>query len=389
VTYESLPWTPRIPPDLISRRQSLRLPRTYEAAIPAEISSATLGLSSDLAAVAEEASHSLMRADALASGRPYAVPLASVLLRTESAASSQIENLTVSARQLAVAEIGQAASPNAALVAANVRAMRAALALADRLDEAAILAMHETLMRTEPRTRPGHWRDAQVWIGRSSLSPAGASFVPPSAARVPGAMADLVAFMARSDLPVVVHMAVAHAQFETIHPFVDGNGRTGRAIMHAMMRWAGVTRRVTIPVSAGLLSRQAEYVAALTDYRRGEIRPIVEAVADAAHRAVWLQNWLSDEVDRVVESWQDAVRPRKGSALAGLIGLAVGQPALTAAVVAETLGVSVTAAAHALDQATTAGILTLASDKKRNRVWLARDVLELVDEFAVRAGRRQ
>jgi len=386
VTYETLPWVSRIPLDLISRRQAMRTPKTYEAAIPAAIATARLELDSDLAAIAEDASHALTRADS--DGASIAPPLLSVLLRTESAASSQIEHLTVGARQLAIAEIGQAASANAELVASNVAAMKAAIELADRLDDQAILSMHEVLMRRQPRAHPGSWRDAQVWIGSSDLSPAGASFVPPAPDRVPAAMGDLIGFLGRTDVPVLVHVAVVHAQFETIHPFVDGNGRTGRALMHAMLRAAGVTRRVTAPVSAGLLSRLDEYVAALTAYRAGDLGPIVRTVAAAAHRAVLLQLWLTDQLTRLAATWQDAARPRRGSALAGLLSFAIGQPALTVDILGSGLGVSPAAARHALDQAVDAGILTFAADKRRNRVWLAKDVLDVMDEFAARAGQR-
>ena len=66
-------------------------------------------------------------------------------------------------------------------------------------------------------------------------------------------MDDLVAFLGRLDIPVLAHVAIAHAQFETIHPFPDGNGRTGRAIVQAMLRHSRVTTNITVPVSAGLL----------------------------------------------------------------------------------------------------------------------------------------
>jgi Fic family protein len=202
-------------------------------------------------------------------------------------------------------------------------------------------------------------------------------------------MDDLVGFMARTDLPVLVQVAIAHAQFETIHPFIDGNGRTGRALMHAMLRAAGVVRNATVPVSAGLLSNVGEYVGSLTAFRDGDIRPIVQLVADAAQKAVALQHWLGAELDDLFGLWQETARPRRGSALSGLLHLAIGQPALTPAVVVDHLGVSLTAARNALDQGVDAGILTMANDKKRNRVWLAPEVLDLLDDFAARAGRRQ
>ena len=391
VEYEELPWISTIPIDQMSRRQARNLPSTYQAAIPSSIASADFAIDSDLAALAEDATHTIMRLDEYAThlfeGRPVA-PLASVLLRTESAASSQIERLTVGARQLALAEIGLAASANAELVAGNVTAMRAAIHLADEPNADAILAMHAALMTGAPHAMPGRWRDTQVWIGSSGLSPAGAVFVPPTASRVPQAMDDLTRFMNRYDLPTMIHTAIAHAQFETIHPFVDGNGRTGRALVHAMLRAAGVMRNVTVPVSAGLLSRIDEYTAALTAFREGDVRPIVTTMASAAERGAFLGHWLVDQLADMLASWKDSVRPRAHSALESLLYLAIGQPALTVAVVISSLSVSETAARRAIDQAVQAGILNPTTDKKRNRVWLAASVTDILDGFAERAGRR-
>lgn len=391
VGYEELPWVSHIPDDSLSRRQAAQIPSRYEAAIPASLAVAQFSIHTDLAALAEDATHTIMRLDDYATHlfKSYPVaPLASVLLRTESAASSQIEHLTVGARQLALAEIGLAASPNAELVARNVAAMQAAVHLADNLDLDALLAMHAVLMDRQAHVRPGQWRDMQVWIGSSGVSPANASFVPPAPPRVPAAMDDLVRFLSRHDLPVLVHTAIAHAQFETIHPFIDGNGRTGRALIHAMLRSAGVMRQVTVPVSAGLLSRTDDYVTALTAFRSGDISPIVTTMAQAAEHAALLGRWLVDQLADLVATWQETARPRANSALRSLLYLAIGQPALTVATVSSFLEVSETAARRALDQAVYNGILRPANDKKRNRVWLAVEVLAILDEFAEQAGRR-
>src|SRR5260221_12756766 len=117
--------------------------------------------------------------------------------------------------------------------------MNAAIAMADHLDVASILAMHQVLMELVEPTIAGKWRLEQVWIGGTSLGPHGALFVPPQHSRVMPAIEDLMSFVQRDDLPVLAHAAVAHAQFETIHPFPDGNGRTGRALLHAMLRNKG------------------------------------------------------------------------------------------------------------------------------------------------------
>jgi Fic family protein len=144
-----------------------------------------------------------------------------ILLRSESAASSRIENLTASARAIGEAELGPDGRGNAAEIVANTRTMTAALALAGGIDEASILAMHRALMEGTDPERAGTWRREQVWIGGGHLGPHGADFVPPHHDRVPAAIKDLLAFIARDDVPVLVHATLAHAHFETIHPFVS------------------------------------------------------------------------------------------------------------------------------------------------------------------------
>lgn len=138
-------------------------------------------------------------------------PFGSVLLRSESAASSQIENLNASAHAIAEAEIGDLSRRNAAQIVANVRAMEAALALANEIDEDSILAMHRALMESTEPAIAGTWRTEQVWVGGSNVGPHGAVFVAPHHKWVVPAIADLIEFIRRDDLQVLVHAALAHA----------------------------------------------------------------------------------------------------------------------------------------------------------------------------------
>ncbi|MCW4467333.1 Fic family protein [Glutamicibacter sp. MNS18] len=94
-------------------------------------------------------------------------------------------------------------------------------------------------------------------------------------------MTDLVGFMQRDDIPALTQAAIAHAQFETIHPFPDGNGRTGRALVGPILRNKGITEKVIIPVSSGLLTDTKAYFDALGSYREGDIEPIVEMFAES------------------------------------------------------------------------------------------------------------
>lgn len=85
---------------------------------------------------------------------------------------------------------------------------------------------------------------------------------------------------------MLVQVAIAHAQFETIHPLNDGNGRTGRTLVHALLRHSGVTRTMTVQVSAGLLIDTSGYFQALTDYREGYVEPIIHQFINASFRAI-------------------------------------------------------------------------------------------------------
>lgn len=123
----------------------------------------------------------------------------------------------------------EAEADNAALVARNVHAMLRAIDATTSPDVSGVLDLHAELMRADPHHVAGAFREEQVLIDGHFSTPVGAHFVPPHHDRVAAAMDDLSSVVRRPDLPRLTQLAVAHAQFETIHPFSDGNGRTGRA----------------------------------------------------------------------------------------------------------------------------------------------------------------
>ncbi|UIP58847.1 Fic family protein [Agromyces marinus] len=385
VAYEPRPWQ-RSGDEVASRRALRAAHGDYEAAVPPLIADAAVELAAETLAIADDASAELARFDA--ESGVIAAPFASILLRTESASSSEIEHVTASAKQLALAELGRSRSPNARLVVANVTAMQAALDLADRIDEASILAMQDALLRESAPGYVGAWRSEQVWVGGGGISPHAASFVPPHHDRVPALMADLVEFARRTDIPVLAHAAIAHAQFETIHPFPDGNGRTGRALLHSMLRHHRLTRNVTVPVSAGLLADTDAYFRALTEYRRGRPDAIVIAVAEASFAAVRNGRTLVEELRAIAEGWDTKVTARSHSSVHRAMRFLLQQPVVNTRTLAASLDVSAVAAQAAIDRLVDVGVLTQISAGNRNRIWQATDVLDALDAFGARARRR-
>jgi Fic family protein len=194
-------------------------------------------------------------------------------------------------------------------------------------------------------------------------------------------------FATRTDLLVMPHLALAHAQFETIHPFADGNGRTGRALVQAMLRHHRVTRSITVPVSAGLLARTGDYFDALTAYRAGDIEPIIEQFIAATWRSIDNADQLVTGLLQLRMEWESRVDARRGSGARRLLDLLASHPVIEVTRAAELLGVAYTSAAAAIERLEAVGVLTPLSEAARNRAWQAPEVIELLDAFATRARR--
>ena len=383
--YEERPWESSAESGTTSRRQALRARGPYRAAVPPIIAGLRLAVPAEIAAEADDATAEIVRFDAEVGA--IAAPFSAILLRTESASSSEIENLTSGARAIALAEVSRGETPNSRLIVSNVRAMETALALSDDLDVGTVVEMQRVLLEASRPELTGEFRGEQVWVGGSGNSPHGADFVPPHADRVPALMLDVMAFARRTDLPVLQQVALAHAQFETVHPFADGNGRTGRALVQAMLRGQGLTRNVTVPVSAGLLTDTPRYFRALDAYRAGDVVPIVQCFSDAAFAAVRNGRQLVDELSVIARGWEASTSARAGSAGRRLLEVLQRQPVINTASAASALGIAAVNAQAGIDRLVGDGVLRQIGSAARNRYWEAPAVLDALDAFAARAKR--
>lgn len=312
-------------------------------------------------------------------------PMSTILLRTESASSSQIEQLTTSARQLALAELDEVSGANAETVLGNVRAMEAAVRLAGELTVESVLAMHRELLLRQPllTDEAGRFRTEQVWIGPGEAGPRTAEFVPPHHSRVADGIADVLAFAHRDDLPVLVQVALAHAQFETIHPFVDGNGRTGRALAQSMVRNKELVVSATVPISAGLLVDTERYFGALGDFRAGDAGPIVRRFATAARIAAATGTKLVDDLVAVLAESQALLDGTRSHATARrLLPYFIAQPIVTSKHLRGALGIGEMAALRALRTLSDRGVLRERTGRARGRVWEHPGVIAVLDEYA-------
>ena len=389
VGYEELPW--HVDPnerDLIPRSARRKISATYQASIPAVIVNLGTAVPDATSARIDDLLIRLARFDEAQAARGYDLP--ALLLRSESAASSQIEHLTSSVRNVVLAELSNDAPANARIVQGNVSAMREALRLSPEISIEQIKAIHRSLI--EPMGASfggGELRDEQVWIGGTAYSPHGALFVPPAPERVEGCLEDLVAFVGRDDVSPIVKAAVAHAQFETIHPFIDGNGRTGRVLLHRILRNEGVLTRTTLPVSAGLLHDVDAYMEAIEAYQGGDYLPIVESVLSALELALVIGGRVSGRIDSVMEGWRSAISERDGSAIWRLPQLLAEQPVVTIAYVAERLTITPRAASTLVARACEYRMLRPLGSRRRGDFYQSDELIDVLEEISSMAGIRR
>lgn len=235
---------------------------------------------------------------------------------------------------------------------------------------------------TEER-HAGVIRTDQSWIGGRGASPADADFVPPPPDRVPTLLDDLVRFVDLDDLPAIAQAAIAHAQFETIHPFGDGNGRAGRCLIHVILRRRGLAPLFVPPVSVVLATRARRYMGGLVDFREGRADDWIGVFADAVTAAAEATKLLWGQIDALLgELVERAGTPRADSVARKIILGLPAQPVVSADTAAARYGVTPTAARAALNRLQEAGVLIPTRvGRRRDREWISDELFQILDAF--------
>lgn len=366
-----------------------RRPGAYEVFIPDDISGRDFPLDGDAVAAVSEATRALQHLEASPPRIATLGALAQNLLRSESVASSRIEGVHLSHKRLARAAYQAARGqrdPRAAEVLGNVEAMKHAIEIGTAgkpLTTSDIEDTHRTLLRfTEDTDIAGIVRESQNWIGGNDYNPIGAAYVPPPPEYVRPLLDDLCAFATRTDLAPIVQAGIAHAQFESIHPFTDGNGRVGRALIYTVLRRRGEIPNYVPPISLILAAEPMGYVGGLTWYREGGVSAWIAQFADATARAATEAERLADEIEQLQSTWLDDLgQPRRDAAVRQLISALPQQPVIDVAVAQALTGKSHVAVGKALQELERAGILHRLNERKWGRVWECDQLLNLVDAF--------
>ena len=364
----------------------------YDAFVPDEMSSLDVHLDAQLVGMVSEAEHEIRQLNH--EGGTALAPLGRLLLRTESIASSKIEGMQLGVRELARAEAraesGITPGSTATEVLANIDAMVLAIdhaVEAQPFAKSDILAIHRRLLGTAQNPRiAGRVRTQQNWIGGNDYNPCGADFVPPPPGEVARLLADLCRALNDDTVSPLVQAALAHAQFETIHPFDDGNGRTGRALVHVVLKRRGTAPQFLPPISVIFAGAKDRYIAGLTAFRADGVAVWLEYFAGATVRAARLARAYVDAVRRLQERWREQLRdrervPRANAAAWAVIDLLPAHPMISAPVIAAVTQRAKSRVYEAIEQLLDAGVLIPLSDGRRNRYWEAADLLDLIAQL--------
>lgn len=311
------------------------------------------------------------------------------LARREAVQSSQIEGTRTQLHELLEYEATRSRDglpPDATVTERYVQALDLGLGRVreigarSALDERLVRDMHAVLMQDAPaQLRAGEYRDIQVWIGSDRIEDA--VFVPAPPDRIAGCMDELAQSMLqyapREDepwqIPVVAQIAIAHAQFETIHPFVDGNGRTGRLLMPLILASEGYP---PLYLSGRLLRHRRAYYDALANVQLHAnwtpwLRLLCQSVVEASDGAIA----ITRDLDSIRKDWMTRLDDLRSDATAlRLPSFLLGHPVVSVKQVSEALGMSFVAANRAIELLVARGILK-EPRQRRNRTFHAIEVL--------------
>ena len=400
-------WTPS---DVTSVPRRERRGGPYLAYVPDLLANRPLTVSPTVSAKAAEAERAVQR---LVSHSAVSLEgVARFLLRSEAIASSLIEGIAPSPQQVALAELAQdepirGFGDQARLVANNITILKRATAQLVEREYVSLEDVEQLQSALLIEDRHHGLRTVQNWIGGSNWHPLEAAFVPPPADQVPVLMDDLMAYLNGSAHAPLVQAALVHAQFETVHPFTDGNGRVGRALIHCVLARRRLTLTAMLPISSVLATLRDTYIDGLTAYRYlgGADEPqAVEGLGawldiylDATLVAVEQAARLSAEIDALRVDWTERVArvrarrgkrvaPRTDSATARVLALLTEMPVMTGRTVERVLSVSFPAARAALEELAEAGILTRKPVDRGSVGYVAREVLDLISYAERRLG---
>ncbi len=358
----------------------------YRAFVPEPLPP-PIGWSGTLVRELSRADFSLGRLAGEGRRSPHPLLFLRSFMRREAVLSSRIEGTRTTLAELLAAEAGSSAGTDAS----DLREVQNYVSALDYglerlktlpLSLRLLREIHERLMRgvRGDVATPGEFRRTQNWIGPPGCTLNDATYVPPPPDEMMACLGSLERFLHDDSLPPLVHAGFAHAQFEAIHPFLDGNGRVGRLLITLLLTHREILPSPLLYLSAWFEATRSAYYdhllavtenGAWDDWLLYFLRGVRSQASDAAVRI--------EQMDRLFEGWRSELAGTPSSCPEEVLRLFVETPFWNVRSIAARLGVAYTTAARAVSRLMDAGIVSLAHEAKRNRVYCARAVLAALE----------
>ena len=320
---------------------------------------------------------------------PNAQLLIAPFLRREAILSSRIEGTIASLDQLILFEVESSGEPqnsDVGEVANYVLAMEYGLKRLEELPVSLrlIRELHEKLLtgvRGQDR-RPGEFRQTQNAIGQQGRPVEEARYIPPPVVQMNQALSDFELFLHEpTELPILIQLALVHYQFEAIHPFLDGNGRIGRLLLSLLLCEKGYLTQPILYLSGFLEKHRDQYIDSLLRVSQngdwiGWVNFFLEGVAEQSKDAVERSRLLLD----LRQQYRERAQTARASALPlQLLDELFQIPGLTISMAQGLLGVTYVSAQRSVERLVGLGILEEVTGRQRNRVYLAPEILGIVN----------
>lgn len=385
----------------LGRNRKERMSGRYSYYLPTRLSKLTIALDPDVVGDVGRAERAIAELNSSARTLRSTEGIARLLLRAEAVSSSHIEGLTIGTRRLLRAELGLRGEQGvrfdgaAADIVGNIHAMEKALdtvQASDAVTVETLLSVHRSLCRnTRIESIGGMVRTTQNWVGGNSYNPLQAIYVPPAPEHLDDLLTDLAAYCNDETVSPVVQAALVHAQFENIHPFMDGNGRTGRALIHLVLRRRGLAPNLVPPISLVMATHAESYIEGLSLFAFDDsdapenvhesLNEWVSLFAGFCIEACEEAGAFERSSTQLQEKWRARLAPvRKNSALDLLIGEMTSMPVFTIASACDSMGRSFHAVTEAVERCLEAGIVKQLGSQQRNRAF---EVPEAITEFNI------
>ena len=368
----------------------------YRAYVPGKLADQTIAIPSELSQRAAQIERRIIEL-ANFEGAGQLESIARLLMRSEAISSSRIEGIAPNVDKVVLAELAaeediRGFKESAEAVARNLQVLRSVeqdFAETPTLTPEMLEEFQRELIGSRGRIPLG-LREIQNWIGGASRTPIGAEFSPPPPELVRKLVEDLCDYLNGATHGALIQAAIGHAQFETIHPFTDGNGRVGRALIHGVLLRRGLTRQTLLPISLVLGTWSHRYIAGLTAFRADEPEKWIEIFLDATDQAITQAQIITGDLLAIQADWEERFESfrksqgmvralRRNSLEATLLSELPGHPIVTIASLQRLYGVGRTVAQNAVDNLTSAGILrTKTIGAHGQKGYYADDALELI-----------